>query len=108
MPPRTEVTSYIRTKFMDTCVVLNQEVAPHVFIANSIGQPLNGMIPVRIVNFKNKPVSIDHFEPRIELASNYHVIELCKKDDNIDKNRASKLLKELKLSHLTGSDMKNI
>ena len=108
IPPRTEVTSCIRTKFKDTCVVLNQEVAPHVFIANSIGQPLNGMIPVRIVNFRNKPVAIDHFEPHIELASNYHVIELCKKGDNIDKIRASKLLKELKLNHLAGSDMKTI
>lgn len=93
---------------VNTCVVLNQEVASHVFIANSIGKPSNGFIPVRVVNFRNKPVAVDRLEPHIEPASGYNNIELRKNEDCIDKVRASKLLQELKLSHLSGADEKTI
>lgn len=108
IPARTEITTYVKTQHVNTCVVLNQEVTSHVYISNSIGQPSNGLIPVRIVNFKNKPVVIDHIAPHIEPASNYNIIELSKNDNNIDKNRASKLLRELKLGHLSGIEEKTI
>ena len=75
IPPRTEVTTYVNTKLVNTCVVLNQEIIPHVFIANSIGQPVNGMIPVRVVNFKNKPVTIQIPNIKIENLQNYNIVD---------------------------------
>ena len=75
IPPRTEVTTYVKTKLVNTCVVLNQEIIPHVFIANSIGQPVNGMIPVRVVNFKNKPVTIQIPNIKIENLQNYNIVD---------------------------------
>lgn len=101
---RTEVVKYIPTNMMNTCVVLQQQIVPHVFIANSIAEPINGTIPIRIVNLKNKPVTIENFKTNIKPASTYNVVELrqCKK--NINKERAEKLLKELKLNHLPNDE----
>lgn len=50
IPARTEIIAYVETKFVETCVVLNEEIQPHVFIGNSIAQPFNGRIPIRMVN----------------------------------------------------------
>lgn len=108
IPPRYEYITYIETEFAETCVVLNQKVQPNVFVANSIANPVNGKIPVRLVNISNKPVVIKDLKPRIALAENYNVIELKKDDQKYDKIRASKLLEELKLNHLSGSDEKAI
>lgn len=68
---RTEMIKYIQTNFTDTCVVLNQEIQPHVFIANAIVQPSNGKIPVGMVNVKNKPVIISELKPIIKPANDY-------------------------------------
>ena len=100
IPARTEVVRYLRTDLEDTCVVLQQEIIPHVFIANSIAEPVNGTIPVRIVNLKNKPVKVENFKANIKPASLYYITELEQTKNNKNQERAEKLLSELNLTHL--------
>lgn len=76
IPARTEIIKYIETNFTETCVVLNLEVQPHVFIANAMVQPSNGRIPIRMVNIKNKPVQISDLQPIIKPASDYLVLKV--------------------------------
>lgn len=58
--------------------------------------------------FENRTVTIKHLKPEIKSATNYYIVELNKKGNNLDKTRASKLLEELQLSHLSGDDEKTI
>lgn len=106
IPARTEIVTYIETKFIETCVVLNQEVQANVFIANAIVQPSNGKIPIRMVNIKNKPVHISKIQPVIKPASDYLVVETKHIKDKED--RIPQLLKELDLGHLSETEKRHI
>lgn len=106
IPARTEIVKFVNTNVTETCVVLNQEIQPHVFIANAIVQPSNGKIPIRMVNVKNKPVQISNLQPIIKPASDYLVLNLEHKDNQTD--RVEKLLEELDLSHLSRTEKQHI
>lgn len=106
IPARTEMIKYIQTNFTDTCVVLNQEIQPHVFIANAIVQPLNGRIPVRMVNVKNKPVKISELKPIIKPANDYLVLSTGHSASKTD--RIQQLLKELDLNHLPKTEKQHV
>lgn len=106
IPARTEIIKFIDTKFTETCVVLNQEVQSQVYIANAIVQPINGKIPVRMVNVKNKPIKIASIEPIIKPASDYVVLSTNFKDTKSD--RSGQLLKELDLDHLSKAEKQHI
>lgn len=92
IPPRHEYITYIETEFAETCVVLNQKVQPNVFVANSIANPVNGKIPIRLVNISNKPAIIKNLKPTVASAENYNVIDLENDGQKYEKLRASKLL----------------
>ena len=93
IPARTEIIKYVETNFSEACVVLNDEIMPQVFIANSIVTPVNGKIPIRMVNFRNKKVSVKALQPEIKSAKDYLVIE-------------TKYTKEL--DHLSSSEKETI
>lgn len=103
IPARSEILTFIRTKIKNECLILNKQVSPFVFIANSIATPRQGKIPVRIINVANKEVCVDPKNIETKDLKDYNVIgkiELPK----YDANRANQLLKELNLKHLTKQD----
>lgn len=106
IPARTEMIKYVETNFTNTCVVLNQEIQPHVFVANAIVQPLNGKIPVRMVNVKNKPVTISELKPVIKPANDYLVLSTGHSGNKVD--RIQQLLKELELNHLSNIEKQQV
>lgn len=107
IPARTEMIKYVKTTIPKTCLVVQQELNPHVFIANTIAEPEDGFIPVRIINLKNKAVKITNLSPKVKPITNYKVINL-KNSGNSDPKRAEKLLKELKCSHIPDKERTNI
>lgn len=106
IPARTEIVAYVETNFEETCVVLNEEVQPNVFIGNSISQPLNGKIPVRMLNTKNKPARISNLNPIIKKAKDYVILETKHTKNKTD--RILKLLEELNLNHLPQNEKEQI
>ena len=54
-PARTELLTYVDTDTTGMSVVMSEQLAPHVFVANSLATPINGKLPVKLVNFSNKP-----------------------------------------------------
>ena len=98
IPPRTEFVTFIDTTHTDTCVVLNEKIQPNVYIANTIANPKNGKLPIRIANFQNKSVTITKLQPTITPASDFNILEIKTPQHNID--HANQMLKELDLSHL--------
>ena len=103
IPPRTEVITFIKTDLVENQVVLNQQIQPHVYIANAIVTPVNGKIPIRIINIKNKSVKLTNFTPILKPASNYAMINIEKPKD-YDTMRAKALLEELNLSEISDKD----
>lgn len=102
VPARSEITAFLDVDFKTEHVLLNEEIKPHVFIANTIIRPINGRIPVKILNVSNKPVILNELKPKMNKLENYDIIQLKELEENTE--RANKLLKELKLNHLKGEE----
>lgn len=102
IPARTEFITYIETSQTDTCVVLNETIQPNVYIANTIANPKDGKVPIRIANFQNKSVSIPQLHPTIKPATDFNILKINTAQH--DSDHANQLIKELDLSHLHEDD----
>lgn len=106
VPARTEMTMYLDVRVKQPQVILSEQIKPHVFIANSIVNPTNGKIPVKILNVSRKPVFLNELKLKMETLDEYEIIQLEAFQGNPD--RAKKLLNELKLDHLDGEEKSTI
>lgn len=106
VPARTEITAFVEVNVNEPQVLLSEEVKPYVFIANSIVKPNNGKIPVKILNVSRKTVLLHELQPKMEKLDQYNIIQLD--DVKTDSNRAEKLLKELKINHLSREEKATI
>lgn len=109
LPARTEIITYIDC--MDQkegeFVVLSQELAPNVYMANSLSKIKDGKIPVRIVNLRNSEMTLNKLKPNIKPISDYKILNL-KKIERHNVDRVEKLLKEVPLEHLKGEEKSTI
>lgn len=106
VPARTELTTVITVNVKEPHVLLSQQIKPHVFIANTIVDPKDGKIPVKILNVSKKTVFLNEIKPKMEKLDNYDIVQLndCKEIPN----RTQQLLRELKLNHLSGNEKESI
>lgn len=103
IPARTEVVTFIETSFKEDLVILNQEIEPLVFIANALVSPVNGKIPVRLMNLKNKAVKVNDLKLLAKPFKNYDLIKIGSAyPHNVD--RANKLLSELNFDGINEKD----
>lgn len=106
IPARTEIITYVRTSQENERLILNREIAHHVYTANSIVSVKDGKIPVRILNMRNKPVTINNLKIETKSLNDYNVIKI--KTQRHDSERVNKLFNELKLDHLANDEKKTI
>lgn len=107
IPARTEILTCIPTNERKECVVLNKQISPFVFVANSIATPKDGKIPIRIVNVANKPICIDSLKVETKRLKDFNIIGKIEAPRH-DANRSEQLLKELNLEHLSSKDKATI
>lgn len=106
IPARTEVLTSVATEAKDECVILNKQISPFVFVANSIATPIEGRIPVRVLNMLNKPVTINSLHVDTKPLKDYNAIDITTPKN--EQNRIDKLFEELKLDHLQPDERKII
>lgn len=73
LPPRSESIHYIQTKFTEECLVCSSELQEEVFLASTLVKPINGLIPILILNTSEKEVCLDNIQPTIQNVSEYNV-----------------------------------
>lgn len=107
IPPRCEKIFYINTIIKEECVIESKELCKGVYLARAICKPVDGKIPIQILNTREEEICLNYFRPEFEILRNY---EICtfKKDDNIDSERVRKMFKFLDLSHLNLEERKSI
>lgn len=108
IPPRCEVIRTINdSKLCDEGnVILNEEIAPGIFVASSI---VSRTYPyIRLINITNENVQIDTNCIRHEKLTNYDIFQV--NETNNEQNRQQKLLTELKLKvpDFIEKDLKNL
>lgn len=103
IPARTEIVTFISTYETEPCVILAQEIISNVFIANTLANPINGRIPVRIMNVRNHPVDFKFVMPQIRKSKYYDIFELGP-TPKYDETRIKTLMSELNLNHLKETD----
>ena len=99
VPSRSETIHYIDTSMTNDCVVCATEIRNGVFIASSIGKPIGGKIPVRILNTTDEDINLDNLRPEIHDLTQYSFCSFDKCDNN-DANRVKQLFSLLQLKHL--------
>lgn len=103
IPARTEIIKFISTNETETCVVQGQEIISNVFIANTLANPVNGKLPVRIMNIRNQPVQLKNITLKTQKATEYEIFEIGP-TPKYDTKRVNDLLEELNLDHLNEND----
>lgn len=98
IPPRSESIHYIKTSMTDDCVVCTDEIYSGIFLANTIVTPVNGMIPVKILNTTENKVKITELKPQLERLKDYNLCTFNKTRSNAD--RVKELFSYLHLNHL--------
>ncbi|XP_073959806.1 uncharacterized protein [Choristoneura fumiferana] len=59
LPPRTESLHFITTNLQEDCVVCSSELQDGIFLASSLVTPINGKLPIRILNTTEKEAKLD-------------------------------------------------
>lgn len=96
--PRCESIHYLHTNITEECVICSKEIKDGVYLASSIAEPQNGLIPIKILNTTENVISIQKLEPVIYKLSDYEICQFDTSNQNAD--RVKRLFSQLKLSHL--------
>lgn len=98
IPPRSESIHYISTNINNDCVVCSSEIRDGLYIANTVVKPINGVIPVLVLNTTEAEVELDNITPTILNLQDYDVCKFDKVDTK--SKRVKELFSILNLQHL--------
>lgn len=104
--PRCESIHYFQTNFKEECVVHSKELSEGIFLANCIAKPVNGLIPIKILNTTDKSCTLDNISPYIEKLSDYNICNFDKSGN--DASRVKQLFSVLNLKHLNREEQISI
>ena len=82
----------------EECVVCAKELSEGIFMASTIVSPVNGKIPIRILNTTEKTVTLTEIKPNIHKLSEYNLCSFDSCTQGAD--RVKTLLSNLNLKHL--------
>lgn len=71
IPGRCEIIKYFEVDSNEDCVVLPEQLCEGNFVASSIATPVNGKIPVKILNTRESEVTLRNFKPKGEKSLKY-------------------------------------
>lgn len=103
---RSESVHYIEVNSSDESVIECQELCEGVFIANLIVKPINGKVPVRILNTREENVYLHNLTLHTSKLSDYRICQFNKPVMNSD--RVKRLFSLLKLDGLNEEEIKSI
>lgn len=96
---RSESINYIQTDRVNDCVICAEEITKGVFIASTIVKPINGRIPVQVLNTNEEDITISELKPKLRDLDEY---DYCYFGESIkNAERVKNLLGQLNLKHLT-------
>lgn len=107
VPARTEIIHPISIEVKEDSIILNSELQPGVFLANSIISK-NGVVHVKILNTTEHDIKLCSIKPEIKYLKDYHVIDKCKIKNIRSQKRMQELLAELNLNNLNDGDRDQI
>ena len=103
---RCESLHFVPTHYKEECVVLPAELCEGVFLAGCITKPINGKMPIQILNTREEDINLSFFSQHVEKLSDYKVLYFDKPTVNSD--RVKRLFKELKLNYLNKEEQLEI
>ncbi|KAH9643789.1 hypothetical protein HF086_002287 [Spodoptera exigua] len=104
--PRCESIHYLKTDFTEECVVHSKEISDGIFLAGCIATPVNGRIPIKILNTTDRSCTLTDINPCIEKISLYNVCNFDKSQR--DASRVKQLFSVLNLKHLNKEEQISI
>lgn len=106
VPARSESVHYLGAEYTYDCVVKSQELCDGVYIANTISRPVNGKVPVRILNTRDKDIPLSYFQVNVNKLNEYDICQFERPTINSD--RVKKLFELLNLKGLHISEQISI
>lgn len=106
LPARSESIHYISTNLTEESVVCAKEICDGIFIASSIVSPVNGRIPIRVLNTTTKELKLSNINLDIESLKKYDVCVFDKSGKNAE--RVKQLFSKLNLSNLNKEETLSI
>lgn len=108
IPARAESIHYIQlnSQVNYDCVILPQQIQEGLFLAALLVKPVNNVIPIKILNTNDEPVTIPIFQPDLHALDEYQICHFNKYKSNSE--RTSTLLSLIKLDHLHPTERKTI
>lgn len=106
IPARSESIHFINTLETEESVICTSELKEGIFIASALVTPVNGTIPIRILNTTDKDLILDKINPIIQKANDYNICLFEKTNKNA--NRVKKLFSALNLNHLNKDEQASI
>lgn len=104
--PRCESIHYFQTNFTEECVVHSKEISDGIFLASSIAMPVNGLIPIKILNTTDKSYTLTDINPHIDKLSLYNICSFDKTKNDAD--RVKQLFSILNLKNLNKEEQISI
>ncbi|KAG7295451.1 hypothetical protein JYU34_021634 [Plutella xylostella] len=98
IPARSESIHSVDTYIKEDSVVYSSEIQNGVFIASTIVKPIQGKIPIKILNTTEQDVVLYKIDPIFDSLNNYKICMFHKNEKNAD--RVKELFSFLQLSHL--------
>lgn len=86
IPPRTKVIHPIKLTLNVDSLILNEEIQPGIFLANSI-VPANGKCHVKILNTTDKEIEINRIKPKYKPLTNYLYFKQDAKQNKVRFNK---------------------
>lgn len=106
IPSRSESVHFIQTEFKTDCVICSEELQDGIYLASSIASPVNGMVPIKILNTTEKNITLSNISPTIHNLSDYSICSFDKSNNSSD--RVKTLFSLLKLTDLNSEESESI
>lgn len=82
IPPRCEIIKCFTITHKSDCIILPQELGQGIFLAGIITRPKDNVIPVRLLNTREKTVTIKNFKPTLVDANEYEIVAFTDENTN--------------------------
>lgn len=106
IPRRSEIILYLNTSCKEDSIVIGEELEPGIVVANMIVRPINGKIPIRIMNVTSEDKNMQEFKPKVEKLSDYKIARFMDNEQDVD--RVRRVLNKLDLNHLNSEEKDNV
>lgn len=107
LTPRSESIVYVRCNITKDCVVCAKELNEGVFIASTITKPIDGKIPILILNTTNKEIKLDKINTTVHDLDDYNYCKF-EKPNEINADRVKTLFTQLNFNHLNTEEKKEL